>query len=99
MLRVVGDCHRARGAGEEIQVVDVIPWPRNHSVVAAVYQDDIVIPSFHGTLAGRLSRIEMLESKAAGPGNPVIVDFVQIRLFGWIVCVVFVRRIAGPVSS
>ena len=54
VCRVFGDRQCTRGPSEKIQVVNIIPRPSNHSVIAAVYQDHVAVSSFHRTLVGIL---------------------------------------------
>ena len=82
VVRILGNGERSRRASQEIQVVHVVAWSRNHRVIAAVYENRVAIPCFQGPLPGVLSRVEVLKRKPFRLPDAVIINLIQIDFCG-----------------
>src|SRR5262249_15934878 len=71
---------------------------RDHRVISTMYKNSVSVACSHNLLMVLLTPIQILQSKSSWL-NSVIINFIQIYLVGWIVHVVLMRRIAGPVST
>src|SRR6266852_6972742 len=99
MLRIFRDRHGPRSSGQEVQVVDIVPWTSHHRVVSLSYQHGISITNFQSQISRGSRIIEVLKSKAPRISDSVVVNFIQIN-FGWrVVDIMFMRGIARPVSA
>src|SRR5262249_35843167 len=99
MVRIFAHSQISRTAGKKIQVVNVVSWAGDDSMIPAVHQNDIAVTGPNCLSPGVVIRIQVLKCKALRPGSPEIVNLVLVHFLWRIVLVMLMRWVAGPISA
>jgi hypothetical protein len=99
MIRILRDRHRTRSSSKEIKVIDVVSRSGHDGVISVSHQNCVAVVHFQYGITRMVGTIKILERKSARIVHSVIVDLVEIHFDWWIVDLVLVWGIAGPIAA
>ena len=99
MVGVVLDLPLARGAGHDVEVVEVVARRRGDHVVALGDEHHVPVAEGQRLVEGTVLGVDPLDGEALHGLDPMVVGPLQVGLTRAVVLVVLVQRVARPVAA
>jgi hypothetical protein len=99
VARIVGGRHRPRASRKRVEIVGIVPVGRDKRMIAVADDHQIAIGDRENAIRPSIGGVEALDAIPGGIGESVVIGLFEIGLNRRIVAIVFMRRIARPVSA